>query len=178
MEQDVVCGMRVDTERAPAKSEHAGKTYYFCCASCAAKFRADPEKYLQAKPTVPSHASPLIQLGATKPCAAPPQKPSVYVCPMDPEVRQDRPGPCPKCGMALEPDVPLAQATRIEYTCPMHPEIVRDRPGSCPICGMALEPRTAVVEEVENPELVSMTRRFWVSAGARNSRTCARDVQT
>jgi Cu+-exporting ATPase len=165
MEQDVVCGMKVDPERAPAKSEHAGKTYYFCCASCAAKFRADPEKYLEAKPvTAPGHASPLIQLGAAKPSAAPLPKSAVYVCPMDADVRQDRPGPCPKCGMALEPDVPSAQTTRIEYTCPMHPEIVRDRPGSCPICGMALEPRTAVVEELENPELVSMTRRFWVSA--------------
>ena len=82
---------------------------------------------------------------------------------MDPEVIQDHPGACPKCGMALEPAIPLAPATRIEYTCPMHPEIVRPGPGSCPICGMALEPRTAVVEEEENPELVSMTRRFWVS---------------
>ena len=66
--------------------------------------------------------------------------------------------------MSLEPDVRPTQATRIEYTCPMHPEIVREKPGSCPICGMALEPRTAAVEEWENPELVSMTRRFWVSA--------------
>jgi Cu+-exporting ATPase len=45
----------------------------------------------------------------------------------------------------------------------MHPEIVRPGPGSCPICGMALEPRTAVLEEEENPELISMTRRFWTS---------------
>ncbi len=169
VEQDVVCGMRVDPERAPAKAERAGKTYYFCCASCAAKFRADPEKYLHAKAADSGHAAPLVQFSAAKlltiakPTAAPPPKSAVYVCPMDPEVRQDRPGPCPKCGMALEPDVPFAQATRIEYTCPMHPEIVRDQPGSCPICGMALEPRTAVVEEEENPELVSMTRRFWVS---------------
>jgi Cu+-exporting ATPase len=169
MERDVVCGMTVDPAKAAATAEHAGKTYYFCCASCATKFRADPEKYLHAKAADSSHAAPLLQLGAAKPVtiakppAAPP-KSAVYVCPMDPEVRQDRPGPCPKCGMALEPDIPTTQATRIEYTCPMHPEIVRDRPGSCPICGMALEPRTAVVEEPENPELVSMTRRFWVSA--------------
>ncbi|MGZ8849061.1 MAG: heavy metal translocating P-type ATPase [Thermoanaerobaculia bacterium] len=51
-----------------------------------------------------------------------------------------------------------------EWTCPMHPEIVRDGPGVCPICGMALEPRTISLEEPENPELASMTRRFWVSA--------------
>jgi Cu+-exporting ATPase len=50
-----------------------------------------------------------------------------------------------------------------KYTCPMHPEIIRDGPGSCPICGMALEPVTVSLEEEENPELVDMTRRFWVS---------------
>lgn len=48
------------------------------------------------------------------------------------------------------------------YTCPMHPEIREAKPGNCPICGMALEPRTAVAEE-ENPELIDMTRRFWLS---------------
>jgi Cu+-exporting ATPase len=50
-----------------------------------------------------------------------------------------------------------------EYTCPMHPEIVRDKPGACPICGMALEPRAVSGEEEVNPELVDMTRRFWIS---------------
>src|SRR5438105_835121 len=81
---------------------------------------------------------------------------------MCPEVRQSGPGPCPKCGMALEPESPLA-ATKIEYTCPMHPEIVRSGPGSCPICGMALEPRPVVAPEEENPELRDMSRRFWIS---------------
>jgi Cu+-exporting ATPase len=66
--------------------------------------------------------------------------------------------------MALEPETIAAPATRIEYVCPMHPEIVRDEPGSCPICGMALEPRTATLEDAPNPELVDMTRRFWISA--------------
>ncbi|MDX6558850.1 MAG: P-type Cu+ transporter, partial [Blastocatellia bacterium] len=51
---------------------------------------------------------------------------------------------------------------KIEYTCPMHPQIVRDAPGNCPICGMTLEPRTVSLDEEKNPELVSMTRRFWV----------------
>jgi Cu+-exporting ATPase len=52
----------------------------------------------------------------------------------------------------------------VEYTCPMHPEIVRNGPGSCPICGMALEPRTATLDDRPNPELVDMTRRFWIGA--------------
>ena len=51
----------------------------------------------------------------------------------------------------------------IQYVCPMHPEVVQDHPGNCPKCGMALEPRTAAAEEAPNPELVDMTRRFWVS---------------
>ena len=68
---------------------------------------------------------------------------------------------------AARPDEPAASgASAVEYTCPMHPEIVRDAPGTCPICGMALEPRTITAPEEgeENPELVDMTRRFWVSA--------------
>ena len=74
---------------------------------------------------------------------------------MDPEVREAKPGACPKCGMALEPET-------VEYTCPMHPEIVRNAPGSCPICGMALEPRVAAgVHPEDDSELRSMTRRFW-----------------
>ena len=81
---------------------------------------------------------------------------------MCPEVRENKPGACPSCGMALEPEVPLA-SSRTEYTCPMHPEIVRPAPGSCPICGMALEPRRVTAAPEENPELRDMTRRFWIS---------------
>ncbi len=49
------------------------------------------------------------------------------------------------------------------FTCPMHPEVRHPGPGSCPICGMALEPRTVTAEEETNPELVDMSRRFWLS---------------
>ena len=88
----------------------------------------------------------------------------IHTCPMHPEIRQQGPGSCPKCGMALEPDRPMAPATRTEYTCPMHPEVVQDGPGSCPKCGMALEPRTVTAEEADNPELVDMSRRFGFAA--------------
>ncbi|MFQ6018288.1 MAG: copper-translocating P-type ATPase [Kiloniellaceae bacterium] len=87
--------------------------------------------------------------------------PDTYICPMCPGVEQAGPGACPRCGMALEPTVPL-RPPRSEYTCPMHPDIVRDRPGDCPVCGMALEPRTLVPEDAPNPELIDMTRRFRV----------------
>ena len=110
--RDPVCGMTIDPAKAAAKVEYAGTKYYFCSAGCAAKFRADPARYV--KPPEP------------KPPAPPPPAGTLY-------------------------------------TCPMHPEILRDAPGACPICGMALEPRTVTLEEGENPELVSMRRRFWVS---------------
>lgn len=172
-EKDLVCGMSVDPVCAKARADHAGHTYFFCCESCATKFRANPEKYLDALASEAMHLrGPLVQLGGMK-TAAPISLPAdqsgalvrpkkaTYVCPMDAEVSQDHPGTCPKCGMDLEPAIP-SQATRVEYTCPMHPEIVRSGPGSCPICGMALEPRTVAVEDA-NPELASMTRRFWIA---------------
>jgi len=87
-----------------------------------------------------------------------------YTCPMHPEIRQDHPGSCPKCGMSLEPVAPPPSSARTEYVCPMHPQIVRAEPGNCPICGMTLEPRVvSIAEEEESPELADMTRRFWVS---------------
>ncbi len=89
--------------------------------------------------------------------------PNTYICPMCPGVESEGPAACPMCGMALEPAMPALLASRIEFTCPMHPEVVRDEPGDCPICGIALEPVTVTLEEAPNPELVDMTRRFWVS---------------
>jgi Cu+-exporting ATPase len=86
-----------------------------------------------------------------------------YTCPMHPEVRQIGPGNCPKCGMTLAPVEAEQAKEKVEYVCPMHPQIVRDKPGNCPICGMALEPRTVTGEEEANPELIDMTRRFWIS---------------
>ncbi|MBI3479703.1 MAG: heavy metal translocating P-type ATPase [Nitrosomonadales bacterium] len=139
---DPVCGMTVKPD-TPLRHEHGGKTFLFCSSKCLAKFSADPEKYLHPLPTEPPVAKPGV----------------MYVCPMDPEVRQATPGACPKCGMALEPESPVAAA--VEYVCPMHPEIVRSEPGDCPICGMALEPRDAPAED--NAELRDMTRRFWLS---------------
>ncbi len=179
LERDPVCGMNVNPTSAKHVHEHAGKKYYFCCASCVEKFKAQPQTYLNRAAPFPSN---LVMLGMPAPAKAsssphtasadtivirPTPKPAAatapaYVCPMCPEVREDKPGACPSCGMALEPDVQVASA-RTEYTCPMHPEIVRDEPGACPICGMALEPRTVAAATEENPELRDMTRRFWIS---------------
>jgi Cu+-exporting ATPase len=148
---DPVCGMNVDPEKAAGSYEHGGTTYFFCCTSCLNKFRQEPESFVGDK-TKPETASQVEE----------PAESNVYTCPMHPEVRQEGPGSCPKCGMALEPLQVEAPREKVEYTCPMHPEIVRDRPGNCPICGMALEPRTVTATE-DNAELTDMKRRFWVS---------------
>ncbi len=148
---DPVCKMTVNPELAAGSSEYQGQTYYFCSPSCLQKFKTTPASFLSS---TPSPNLPKTQV----------QSNTKYVCPMDPEVVSAQPGACPKCGMALEPEMPIAPLTKVEYTCPMHPEIVRNEPGSCPICGMALEPRTVTLEDTANPELTDMTRRFWWSA--------------
>jgi Cu+-exporting ATPase len=146
---DPVCGMKILPEKAVGKQEYEGQIYYFCGKSCAEKFKADPATFLTPK----AKQSPVP--------SAP--KAGGYTCPMHPEVHEDGPGDCPKCGMALEPETLAAPVTDSQYTCPMHPQIIRDEPGNCPICGMTLEPMTVTGIEA-NPELKSMTRRFWISA--------------
>jgi Cu+-exporting ATPase len=145
---DPVCGMKTADPDAYQPFGYNGKTYYFCSDHCLVKFKTDPEGYISGK-----------KQQKTKE----PAEGQQYTCPMDPEIVQDHPGSCPKCGMALEPMKPIIQTTRTEYTCPMHPEIVQDEPGSCPKCGMALEARTVEVEE-KNPEYEDMLRRFIVGA--------------
>ena len=175
---DPVCGMKVDPATARHSHIHDGITYYFCCEGCRAKFAAAPAKYLAGAATnapaaSAAQAEPLSHeahggramraASAASDRVAPSAASGSYTCPMDPEVHAERPGACPKCGMALEaPLVPVSPGA-IEYVCPMHPEVVQDHPGSCPKCGMALEPRVATVEEAPNAELADMTRRFWVS---------------
>jgi len=94
---DPVCGMTVTIATASNKAEHAGHTYYFCSQRCRAKFTAEPQHYLAPKP---AEAMP---------------KGTIYTCPMHPEIRQEGPGSCPICGMALEPaEVSLDQSPNEE----------------------------------------------------------------
>jgi len=95
-EKDPVCGMTVDPARAKGSHSHDGITYHFCSTGCLKKFEADPVKFIAGDREAMDHHAP-----------APPAKPGMrWICPMDPEVVSDRPGPCPKCGMALEPAEP------------------------------------------------------------------------
>ena len=107
--KDPVCGMTVNSETSKHRFEHGGLVFHFCSARCREKFAADPAAYLDPKIT----------------------------------------------------DTPAAPPGAI-WTCPMHPEIRQDHPGSCPICGMALEPIAPSAEASPNPELIDMSRRFWV----------------
>jgi len=96
MALDPVCGMQVDPAKAAGSFDHQGKTYFFCSSHCAAKFKSDPAKYVV----------PRQEARAAKPSPAG----GKYTCPMHPEIVQDGPGSCPKCGMALVPMVPAAGA--------------------------------------------------------------------
>jgi Cu+-exporting ATPase len=191
LEKDPVCGMDVNPATVRHKTLRRGtlheeKEYFFCSSGCLAKFKANPEKILSSPPRPMTQTSGLVfpegpvlvtptpgkaqNVGGSEgqaPRTAKKQSPKdtrAYFCPMCPEVRKIGPGPCPKCGMALDPESPTISASTTQYTCPMHSQIVRAAPGSCPICGMALEPRTLTVEE-DNPELRDMTRRFWIGVG-------------
>ncbi len=108
---DPVCGMTVEPATAAGSHDHHGTRYYFCNPSCLTRFKADPESFLKPRAQAAQGAS----------------------------------------SDAL-------------YTCPMHPEVVQQGPGACPKCGMALEPMTVSADDGPNPELVDMTRRFWIAA--------------
>jgi P-type Cu+ transporter len=145
-----------------AKSPHRfsidGEKYLFCSSHCLDTFRKNPGRYLEDQEVGQERSGEARSEPEGK------GRTDGYTCPMHPEVVQDGPGSCPKCGMALEPRQAAGPVTRTRYTCPMHPEVVQDGPGSCPKCGMALEPMTVTDEEEEDPELRSMTLRLWVCA--------------
>jgi P-type Cu+ transporter len=108
---DPVCGMRVNKLGAKHQFTYRGEAYFFCCARCRGRFEAEPEKFLQPKVPEPAAKAPA---GAI-------------------------------------------------YICPMHPEVRQEGPGACPICGMALEPELVSLDDAPDPELIDMTRRFWIA---------------
>jgi Cu+-exporting ATPase len=152
---DPICGMTVD-EATARKAERDGQPFYFCSEHCRQKFLTSGNSPAP-KEQVHGHKHEAV---GPKPAA----KAGKYVCPMHPEIESDKPGNCPKCGMALELARPVASQQKVIYTCPMHPEVEQDHPGACPKCGMALEPKSFQpnVEE-DDSELRDMSRRFWVA---------------
>jgi len=158
---DPICGMTVDKETA-LHAERDGQMYYFCSEHCRKQFLAgaEPANVAESSCCCCEHHGH----GESKP---EPSSAARYFCPMCPGVESDKPGNCPKCGMALEQNAAATIASasgKIIFTCPMHPEVQQDHPGNCPKCGMALEAETISAMEEENPELADMTRRFWIGA--------------
>lgn len=134
-QQDPVCGMSVDPGNAAAVQQYDGKTYYFCSRPCAARFAAEPARFLAAP-------------GASG---------------MDdtPQTSQANVSFVSRAATGKDSDNTLASR---RYTCPMDPEVIQIGPGICPICGMALEPMDVFAEVEADPEYASMLRRLWISA--------------
>jgi P-type Cu+ transporter len=159
VERDPVCGMSVEPNKAAAKVEHSGQTYYFCAPGCAKRFQQAPEKYLQP---AKAQAAPsgLVNLHSSQSSvavhAAEDAKLATHATSVAPAVREAEHRP--------PSEKPSAGDKQVRYTCPMHPQIVQIGPGTCPICGMALEPMDVFAEVEADPEYDSMRRRFWVSA--------------
>ncbi len=185
---DPICGMTVDPANAAGWYDYKGLTYYFCAVSCLERFRADPERALSKKPlslvTIPLSGKPLPMMmpttqGETDPVCGMTVQPAsaagsheyqgktYYFCATScltkfradpiyyltpPEQRAPRVTPVTAGGV-------------VEYVCPMDPEVLETKPGACRICGMALETKAVSAENVGNPELEDMSRRFWICLG-------------
>ncbi len=166
--RDPVCGMTVDPATAKHRFDHAGQTFFFCCAGCREKFAADPDRYLKAETPAATPAKTLDPV-----CG-------MTVDPATAKHRFDHAGRTfffcsagcrekfaadPDRYLKPKADAPPAPpaAPGTIYTCPMHPEVRQDHPGDCPLCGMALEPLAPLAEVEENPELRTMWRRLIVS---------------
>jgi Cu+-exporting ATPase len=148
--------MMVDPERAAGHLEYRGTTYYFCSKGCVAKFTAEPEKFLSGRR---EPMSPAIQIGGLKR----PIPPRELAAP-EPERRA---ASDERRATSHEPRATSDEPRATRYSCPMDPEVVSDKPGACPKCGMALEPMITDLRadaDAPNPELVDMTRRFWIGA--------------
>ena len=138
---DPVCGMTVDPATAAGSHEHAGTTYYFCSKHCLAAFKADPAKYLRPAPA-----------------SVPAVKGAQYTCPMHPEIVQDGPGSCPKCGMAL---VPIAGTGATDDDSELRDHVRRFWVGaalSLPLAALAMAPMAGIHE----PLGLAPRARGWV----------------
>ncbi len=172
---DPICGMTVNPETAPAKTERDGKTFYFCCPNCLKKFQEKvkaitPANFIQiqrkpADTSAEKFIDPVCGMSVAPETSAGEYKfenETFYFCAKSclTKFRQN-----PKSFLEEQEEEKFeAESEGIEYTCPMDPEIVQIGPGSCPICGMALEPMIITLDDKPDPELANMTRRFRISA--------------
>lgn len=180
---DPVCGMTVDVATSKHNFEHDGTTYHFCCGGCRTKFAADPQRYL-AKAASSSccggahdhadhhHGAPADDGKVIDPVCGMKVDPATskhhfaykgttyHFCR---EACQTKFAADPVSYLDKSKARPAADVPEgTIYTCPMDPQIRQVGPGTCPICGMALEPELVSLDDAPNPELVDMTRRFWI----------------
>ena len=187
---DPICGMTVDPATAAGQYEYQGVTYYFCAASCLETFKADPERALRPKssglitlgkkssiqmmPPTPSiegaQVDPVCGMTVQPESAAGSyvhEGKTYYFCSTGclAKFRQDPAAFLIPPAQRITKPTAVPSGSKVEYICPMDPEVVSTGPGACPICGMALEPKIVTLEERPNPELLDMSRRFWISLG-------------
>ncbi|HTR59627.1 MAG TPA: heavy metal translocating P-type ATPase [Casimicrobiaceae bacterium] len=148
---DPVCGMQVRAD-TPHRATFEGKEYFFCCAGCRESFIAAPARYLHKSEGQP------VTWHTERPAAA---RARARGRPLLVKISEASHSAHPAPAQHAADTSPATGAAT--YTCPMHPDIRQAGPGSCPICGMALEPVMPTAEEEENPELIDMTRRFWIA---------------
>jgi len=145
MATDPVCGMTVNPGTAAGSEIYLGQRYFFCSAHCQSKFKSDTAAYVgkdRGSAAGHEHAAHTHAAQAGQHAHHAAHVPPVSQSGAEPVARTAPPGTI--------------------YTCPMHPEIRQVGPGNCPKCGMALEPVVASTEGQPNPELIDMTRRFWI----------------
>ncbi|GLQ96626.1 heavy metal translocating P-type ATPase [Dyella mobilis] len=182
--RDPICGMQVDKAQARHRSDYQGRTFYFCCAGCKAKFDAEPGRYV-SPPNVTAgpglHRMPLAAHvhGADSATVAKDPVCGMTVDPAATPYHVEREGhvhyfcaaSCKQKFVAhpamylQERRMPAPAVPGATYTCPMHPEIQQEGPGDCPKCGMALEPMMPSLDVDDSVELRAMQRRLWSLAG-------------
>ena len=149
---DPVCGMRVRAD-SPHRHTFEGHEYLFCCGGCRQRFISSPQQYLNKGTTSPAPVSFVPAHGHARARGRPVPVKIGGAGTVRPATQP------PPVGAAA----PSSFGAEAIYTCPMHPDIRQSGPGTCPICGMALEPLAPTANDGENPELVDMTRRFWIA---------------
>ena len=177
--KDPVCGMTVTEETAVSIVEWGGVKYGFCAEYCHDLFMKHPEKFVETKTEeIDEKSSCCSKRDETKQ-----EKDPVCGMNVDPKnavAKSEYNGKkyyfcCTHCKTKFDADPEsylggnkprkkaVSEGANVKYTCPMHPEVISDKLEDCPICGMVLEPMEISVEDTENPELINMTKRFWIS---------------
>ena len=177
--KDPVCGMTVSKETAVSIIEWEGQTYGFCADYCHDLFMKHPDKFVEMKTEPMKEKSSCCGENDEKKLEKDPVC-GMNVDPKNAVAKSEYNGKkyyfcCTHCKTKFDVDpdsylsgkkpekTDIPEGTNVKYTCPMHPEVIADKFEDCVICGMALEPMEISVEDTENPELINMTKRFWIS---------------